>query len=83
MELRITNHSPVARQFQVTPHLPPGLTLVSCGDAAKLAPRDGGSVKLKVRVDEDGGASRVVTADIISDGMQFHRWADALITVEP
>jgi glyoxylase-like metal-dependent hydrolase (beta-lactamase superfamily II) len=83
LELRITNHSPVARQFQVTPHLPPGLTLVACGDAVKLAPRDGGSVKLKVHVDGDGGASRVVTADIISDGMQFYRWADALITVEP
>jgi glyoxylase-like metal-dependent hydrolase (beta-lactamase superfamily II) len=83
LELRITNHSPVAREFRVTPHLPTGLTLVSSGDAVKLGPRSDGAVKLELRVDAEGGASRVVTADVVSDGMEFYRWVDALVTVEP
>ena len=83
LEVRITNHSPVAREFVATPQLPAGVSLVSVGEPLKLEPRTTGSVTVKVRVEPNGGASRVVTADISSDGMKFSRWADAQILVEP
>jgi len=82
LELRLTNHSPVAREFRVTPQLPEGLSLVSTDDAVTLQPRTNGAVRIAVQVDSEGGTSRIVTADVESDGMSFKRWADAQIKVE-
>ncbi len=82
LELRITNHSPVEREFRFTPRLPPGLSLESRDEALKLQPNASGTAKLSLRIENDGGTSRVVTADIHSDEMNFPRWVDALIRVE-
>lgn len=82
-ELRITNHSRTEREFRVTPRLPAGLNLVSADKALTLAPRDAGAVKWKVRVGDNVKSRQLLTADIVSEAMEFHRWADALVSVEP
>lgn len=83
LQVHLTNHSPVAREFRVTPQLPAGLTLVSAGNVLKLQPRSSGILDLKLHVDPPGGPTRVITLDVDSDGMQFARWADAMILVGP
>ena len=80
LEMRITNHSPVEREFTVTPHVPANCTLDPPTASIKLAPRQSGSVKFSVTVSAASGAA-LVTADIKSDGMDFREWAEAVITV--
>ncbi len=81
IELRITNHSPIEREFLITPHSHQGLKLLDRELSIKLAPRRTGAVKVRVRADGDAG-NTLVTADIRSDGMDFRQWVEALVTIE-
>ncbi|MEZ6059399.1 MAG: MBL fold metallo-hydrolase [Planctomycetaceae bacterium] len=83
LQVRITNHSPVVRQFRVTPAVPGGLTLMSGEESVTLQPHESGAATVLLRADAANETPHVVTADIESDGMSFRRWADAQITVEP
>jgi glyoxylase-like metal-dependent hydrolase (beta-lactamase superfamily II) len=83
LELRITNHSPIQREFQVTPRLPQGLSLISSGESVSLEPHASGAVPIKLTVESGAVSPRVLTVDIDSEGMHFRRWADALIEVQP
>ncbi|MDA0590111.1 MAG: MBL fold metallo-hydrolase [Planctomycetota bacterium] len=81
VEVRVTNHSPQARAFKVTPNAGAGFGPMSSGVWLTLEPDTTESVPLKVRVPQTPG-TWIVTADIESKGMTFHDWAEALITVE-
>jgi glyoxylase-like metal-dependent hydrolase (beta-lactamase superfamily II) len=81
VEVRVTNHSPQARAFQVTPHAGTGFGPMPSGVWLNLEPNTTESVPLKIRVPQTQG-TWIVTADIESKGMTFHDWAEALITVE-
>ena len=80
LEMRITNHSPVARTFIVTPHVPDDWKLAQPTVTLQLPPRLSGAVSIPVTAVSAGGRF-VVTADVASDGMQFVEWAEAVITV--
>jgi len=81
LELRLTNHSPEPRTFRVTARGYGGLKLQKREAAVTLAPRESGAAKFRVQA---GGASgnHLVTADVLSDGMEFREWAEALVTIE-
>ncbi len=81
LEVRITNHSPVERTFQVTPHGRGGMKIVKAESTITLKPRQSGKVRLTAVTPEQAG-NYLVTADVISDGMEFNDWAEALITVK-
>ena len=81
LEVRITNHSPIRRTFEVAPHAQSGLTLLEHEKSITLQPRQSGRVTLKVRADGKSG-NFLVTADVRSEGMEFRDWIEALITVE-
>ena len=81
LELHITNHSPVEREFAVTPKLPTGFTLISSEPRIRLSPGQRGKVHISVHVGSNLG-NQIVTADIHSDGMDFNDWCEALVTVE-
>lgn len=81
VSLRLTNHSPVTRTFKVTPRGSRGLMVDSGSSTLKLAARQSGAVEVKVLAPSEPG-HYIVTADVESEGMAFHNWAEALLTVE-
>jgi len=83
-QVRILNHSPIARTFRVTPRKSPGIEIVSKAAEIIIQPRESGWVPVTVSVAKPATlpATFAVTADIDSDGMHFLSWADAVIRVE-
>jgi len=81
-EVRLTNHSAQPRSFEIVPHVDAGLELLDCQPPVTIQPRQTGSVRLRVRVGELAG-TRLVTADVLSPGMHFERWVEAMVTVDP
>jgi glyoxylase-like metal-dependent hydrolase (beta-lactamase superfamily II) len=79
-ELRITNHSPVERTFEVTVHAA-GLKLKEPTSSITLPARQSGAVAFHAQSGSAPG-NYLITADIRSDGMEFRRWTEALVTVE-
>ena len=80
-EVRIVNHSPIGREFKVTPHGWNGLEVLTEAGSLKLKPRESGRVKVRVRAPEKPGHG-LITADVESEGMAFTEWVEALVTVE-
>ena len=81
LEVRIENHSPVEREFTVTPQGWNGMKVLTEAITLQLKPRESGVVDVKVRA-PDGPGHCLVTADVASDGMEFTDWVEALVTVE-
>jgi len=81
LQVRITNHSPVERTFQVTPRVPTGLKLIESPSAITLPSRQSGVVTLRVQAGDDAG-NVLVTADVCSEGMDFREWIEALVSIE-
>jgi glyoxylase-like metal-dependent hydrolase (beta-lactamase superfamily II) len=81
LEVRITNHSPIARTFEIKPNLPSGMKLIECQSELRLNPGELGAAKMTVEV-ATGKGNHIITADISSDGMEFHSWIESLVTVE-
>jgi len=84
LQVRILNHSPIARTFKVTPRKSPGIKSLSEPAQITLQPRQSGSIPVAVSVEQSVTlpATLAVTADIDSEGMHFLSWADAVIRVE-
>ncbi|MDA1159136.1 MAG: MBL fold metallo-hydrolase [Planctomycetota bacterium] len=84
LQVRILNHSPIARTFKVTPRESRGIDILSKPAEITLQPRQSGSVPVTVSVRKTvtPPGAFAVTADIDSDGMHFLSWADAVIRVE-
>ena len=81
LEIRITNHSPIDREFTATPKLPDGMKLVSLQSKIHLKPGQLGKVPMRINVGTTAG-DRLITADVSSEGMEFRDWIEALITVK-
>ncbi|MGZ0172289.1 MAG: MBL fold metallo-hydrolase [Planctomycetales bacterium] len=84
LQVRILNHSPITRTFNVTPRKSRGIDIQSKPAEITLKPRQSGSVPVKVMISKSVTfpGTFAVTADIDSDGMHFLSWADAVIRVE-
>lgn len=82
LQLRVENHSPVARTFRVNPRTGDGLKLKSEASVLTLPSRAIGSVTVDVEVSAEAGV-QIVTADIESEGMEFRDWVEAMVTIEP
>jgi glyoxylase-like metal-dependent hydrolase (beta-lactamase superfamily II) len=81
LEVRITNHSPKRRTFQVTPHVASGMTLISHDNKITLPSRASGKLNLLVTGPAKAG-NYLVTADVQSEGMQFRNWIESLVTIK-
>ena len=81
LEVRVTNHSPMEREFSIQPHVPDGMTIVAQESKKRLKAGTSASFQLVVRVDSNSG-NYIVTSDIRSAGMEFRHWIEALITVK-
>ncbi len=69
----VLNHSPVQREFVVTPHVPGAGTY-----KITAAPRSTGEAVIPVTV---GSRSLIVTADVSFGQFDLHEWMEALIDV--
>lgn len=82
LEVRLTNHSPKARTFSVTPRVTAEMEIVDASVKPLTIPsRQTGVVRIQVKVPEQPG-HYLVTADVRSTGMEFQDWVEALVTVE-
>lgn len=81
LQVRLTNHSPTQRTFTVVPHAKSGLKLLSGKANITLDSRASGTIKVRIQAPENNG-NFLVTTDVLSDGMEFREWTEALITVE-
>ena len=64
----------------MTPHLPAGMQLLSASKNISLAAGASGAVTFRIEVNSESG-THLVTADVHSEGMQFNRWVEVMITV--
>ena len=80
-EVRLTNHSPVSREFQVTPRGQQGVTVQGGTLTLKLPSGGTGSVRFNVQAPEKAG-TYLVTADVVSGEMRFENWIEAMILVD-
>ncbi len=81
VEVRLVNHSPVARKFTVTPRALRGLQILGGAKSITLASRGEGAVKVKIRAPKKPGVY-VITADVDSKGMHFRDWVETVIEVK-
>jgi len=81
IQVRITNHSPVKREFRVTLHTHGGLQVSVPQSEVTLRPRWEGAIEFPVQA-EDAAGNFLITAGVVSDGMEFRHWAEALVTVK-
>ena len=81
--LRIMNHSPVERTFEVKPHLPPGWTLCSLSPAPiRIPARQEGAVEMTVAVpDAAPVGTHVLTVDLRWGDWELREWTEAMVTV--
>lgn len=81
LEVRITNHSPVPRNFHIQPRVPDGIRLIRCDPEITLEPGKSGAARMTVEVNADAG-NYVITSDVSSNGMRFGDWIESLLKVE-
>ena len=80
-EVRLTNHSPVPREFQITPRGKQGVIAKSGTIRLELPARATGKVKFEVQAPRKAG-TYLVTADVVSGEMRFENWIEAMIIVD-
>ena len=81
-EIRITNHSPIRRVFNVVPKGERGVSVIGSHELSlELEPKASGVVRFDVQV-PPGAGNYLVTADIASGDLQFDNWIEAMIHVE-
>jgi hypothetical protein len=81
--LRIMNHSPVERTFEVQPHLPPGWTLQSLAPAPiRIPAQQEGAVEMTVAVpDAAPVGTQILTVDLRWGDWELREWTEAMVTV--
>ncbi|MDF1753458.1 MAG: MBL fold metallo-hydrolase [Verrucomicrobiales bacterium] len=74
-EIRIWNHSPIKRTFEVTVHGTDSITPIEFTRTLTLPPRDKGSIKYTFHLDKNSKeGTHVITADVKSDPSIMERW---------
>jgi glyoxylase-like metal-dependent hydrolase (beta-lactamase superfamily II) len=81
LKVIVLNHSPSAREYFVTPHLPDGWRAPTGPFKIKIAPRQTGEVSIPITVGSAAGVA-VITADIKFDKWELREWMEALVDVK-
>ncbi len=81
LEVRITNHSPAKRRFEVRLRGAPGLAVPESAVAIDLAAGASGRVPYSIQAPGAKGL-HLVTADVVSEGMTFRNWIESMVEVE-
>jgi glyoxylase-like metal-dependent hydrolase (beta-lactamase superfamily II) len=79
IEAVIRNHSPRAREYRVTAHVPAGWTVTPRVAAVKTGPRGEGTAKFRVKTGKSGAGVDVITADVNTGERTLRRWMEALV----
>lgn len=81
VSLRLTNHSPVNRTFELTFRGSHGMKVSPQTVHLKLSPRQQGAIDVMAETPEEAG-QYLITADVKSEGMDFERWTESMVIVE-
>ncbi|MCC6508155.1 MAG: MBL fold metallo-hydrolase [Pirellulaceae bacterium] len=81
LQVNVTNHSPIRREFTILVKVPEGMRILQQPTTISLEPGMQGKASVRVDVGSTRG-QRIITADVSSAGMQFQDWIEALVTVE-
>lgn len=83
LTLRLTNHSPRARDFQVLPHGGDGVDVAPSGPArVSIASHQDGRITLRGTVAPGSAPGvRVITVSLKSEGLDLPHWCEALVRV--
>lgn len=84
LSLRILNHSPAEQTFELTPHLPPGWTLVwQHPTPLRILPRQEGAAEMVVALPDTVPAGNyILTTDVRWGEWELRHWTEAMITVQ-
>jgi glyoxylase-like metal-dependent hydrolase (beta-lactamase superfamily II) len=77
LKVILLNHSPVQREFVITPHVP-GIGTFKI----KVAPRSTGEVVIPMTVGGKPGGPAVITADVSFGQWELREWMEALVDVK-
>ncbi len=81
--VQIDNHSPTAREFEVSLHAGKGFSIVGADRVShSIAPSATGTFTFQVKAGDRAGQS-MVTASIRSSGMEFFNWTESMVSVKP
>ena len=81
VEVRISNHSPVARRFKVSPRSIQSVEVLDGPKSVKLESRKDGNVTFRIRAPEKKGVY-LITADVDSKDMPFRDWLETIVEVK-
>ena len=80
IEVRLSNHSPVKRDFRISPRGHQGVEVLGDPQNVSLGSREDGKAKFSIRAPNKKGVY-VITADVDSDNMHFRDWLETIIEV--
>lgn len=80
LEVRLTNHSDHDRSFDIVVHGPEPHSVQDATQTIRLAANETGTLRFSIRAPAETGVC-LFTADIRSEGMDFKRWIEALMSV--
>lgn len=81
LEVRLENHSPIAREFEVSLRLPPGISATRTTEKVHIASRGTGVVRFSVTAPASAG-QHIVVADVASGEIDVRGWVEAMIIVD-
>ena len=83
--VRIENHSKQEREFQVTPHAPPGISWVEPKSKPfRIGAQQRGEITFRGKIGSDAGPGvRVATFSLSSEDLVLPHWCEALIRIPP
>ncbi|BDC47694.1 hypothetical protein F183_A00100 [Bryobacterales bacterium F-183] len=83
LEVRVTNHSAKARDFQITPHLPEGWKASQARIKVTIPAGQDGAARFTVQTPgvQATDSLSLLTAGVTSDGMQFPSFVEAIVRV--
>jgi hypothetical protein len=84
LEVRVTNHSKIQRRFNVQPNLPAGWKATPSGAIpVEIDPSRDGIARFRVEVPSSAVSKslHIVTADVMSQGMIFPGFVEAMVRI--
>ena len=83
LSVRLMNHSPTAKLFQIRPHAPRGWRVTGLHQAERIPAHEEGELSFLIQAVEPLATKvHVVTADVVMDGFEFPRWIEGLVVID-
>jgi hypothetical protein len=80
--VKVFNHSPTLKSFQVQPQVPDGFTIYPIRETVSIEPRQEGLISFKLSIPPKvSDPVSVVTCDVQFDQSDLRRWCECMILI--